>query len=460
MNYRKIFLTLALIAPFIAPLAVLAQQGKTVDRIVAVIGSQIVKESDVESGISQFRKAGLPIDDSLRGEVMEQLMLKKLLVQQAKHDSIEVTESEVEGETDRRMRYFLMQFKSDEEFAAFYGKTVESFKYELHDQVKELLLAQRMQGQITANIEVSPADVQAWFAAQNPDSLPLIDAEVEVGQIVIVPPPNQEIKDYTRANLEDIRQRILAGKLDFCAAARAYSKDPGSVNNCGIYENVRRGTFVPEFDAVSFSLKEGELSAPFETDFGFHIVRLISRKGEEVTIQHILLDIPAAPEDLRACKMKLDTVLSLIRIDSINFCEAASKYSTDADTKYNCGLISNPQTGTSRIDLEILGQIDPDPQFPINVNNMKVGDYLGPQPCLTRDSKQGYRLLFLKSRTKPHRANLIDDYQLIQDMALQDKQQKAIDTWVRKKLATTYLRIDPDYRIYNYEYPWLTYLKS
>lgn len=429
------------------------------DGIIAVIGGQIVKQSDFESACQQFKDEGYTITDSLRGAVMEQLMLKKLLIQQAQHDSIEVTEAEIDGETDRRMRYFLMQFKSQKAFEEFYGKTTEAFKFELHDQVKELLLAQRMQQKITQNVTVSPADINNWFNSQNPDSLPLINSEVEIGQIIIAPPINPVIKEYVRQNLSDIRTRIVTGKLDFCDAARIYSKDPGSANNCGQYENIRRGTFVPEFDAVSFNLKEGDISEPFETAFGFHIVQLIARRGEEVTIRHILLDIPPAPEDLRACKMKLDSVLNLIRMDTLTFCEAAAKYSTDADSKFSCGLILNPQTGTSRIDVDMLGEIDPDPQFPIVVNSMKVGEITYAQPCLTRDGKQAYRILWLKSRTKPHRANLKDDYQLIQDMTLQFKQEEAINAWVRKRLASTYVHIREDFRNYNYRYPWMAYMK-
>ncbi|HEU4719319.1 MAG TPA: peptidylprolyl isomerase, partial [Bacteroidia bacterium] len=367
------------------PLLSLAQNtGKTVDRIVGVVGGQIVKESDVENAYQQFKGAGVPMSDSLRGVIMDQLLYKKLLINQAKHDSIDVSEDEINAETDRRMRYFLSQFKSEKEFTDFYGKSVDAFKFELHDQVRDLLLAQKMEGKITGDITVSPADVAAYYNSQPPDSLPFISSEVEVGQIVVVPPVSQELKDYARQTLEDVRTRVVSGKLDFCSAAAIYSDDPGSKFNCGKYENVRRGTFVPEFDAVCFSLKEGEISDVFETDYGFHFVKLISRRGEEVTIQHILKAIPVDPDELKKCKLKLDTITSLIRKDSLTFCEAAAKYSADADSKYSCGMIVNPETGTTKIDVEMLGQLDPDPQFPLVVNQMKVGELSAPQPCVTR----------------------------------------------------------------------------
>ncbi len=455
-SLKKVFVAAVL---FLSSMLVQAQSGMVVDKIIGVVGTQIVKESEVQNAYEQFKTAGIPITDSVTGVVYDQLMFKKLLVSQAIHDSLDATEAEITGETDRRMRYFLTQFKSDKDFEAFYGKTVESFKFELHDQVKELLLAQKMQSAITSDITVSPSEVKAFYNRQKQDSLPYINAEVELGQIVIVPPVNPELKEYTRQSLEDIRQRVLKGTLKFCDAVNIYTEDPGSKANCGGYDDVRRGTFVPEFDAVCYSLKEGETSEVFETDYGFHFVQLLSRKGELISIRHILRTVPASPEDLRACKVRLDSIQGLIRKDSMNFCKAAAKFSMDDDTKYNCGLFMNPETGITRIDVDLLGQLDPDPQFPLMVTQMKVGAMSAPQPCMTRDGKPGYRIVLLRSRTEPHRANLKDDYQLIQDMALQEKQNAAVDEWVKKRLATTYVRVDESYKKYNFNYPWLTYVK-
>jgi peptidyl-prolyl cis-trans isomerase SurA len=456
-SVRKIIA--AFVVSFASFMAHAQQPGMVVDRIVGVVGNQIVKESEVQNAYEQYRTAGIPVSDSVTTAIYDQLMFKKLLVSQAIHDSIVVSESEITGETERRMRYFLTQFKSDKDFEAFYGKTVDAFKFELHDQVKELLLAQKMQGTITAEVSVSPSEVQEFYSRQVPDSLPFINSEVELGQIVIVPPVNAELKEYTRQSLEDIRQRILKGSLKFCDAVNLYTEDPGSKANCGTYENVRRGTFVPEFDAVSFSLKDGETSEVFETDFGFHFVQLLSRKGEEVTIRHILKTIPSSPDDLKKCKTKLDSIMGLIRKDSMTFCEAAAKFSMDNETKYNCGLFMNPETGITRIDVDLLGQLDPDPQFPLMITQMKVGAMSNPQPTVTRDGKQAYRILWLRSRSEPHRANLKDDYQLIQDMALQEKQDAIINAWVKKRLETTYIRIDPAYQKYHFTYPWLAYVK-
>jgi peptidyl-prolyl cis-trans isomerase SurA len=456
---KLILATIALTALLFSNGLVAQNNGHMVDRIVAVVGSQIIKESDIENTYEQYKGEGYAMTDSLRGAILDELMFRKLLVQQAIHDSVTVADADVDNELDRRMRYYLMQFGSEEAFEKFYGKTVEAYKFELRDRVKELLVVQRMQGQIAGDVTVSPAEVKSYYSRIPSDSLPLINSEVEVGQIVIKPPVNQELKEFTRQQLESIRQRVMSGSLDFCIAASTYSEDPGSKYNCGKYENVRRGTFVPEFDAVCFKLKEGEYSEVFETEYGFHFVRLISRKGEEVSMQHILMSVPTAPEDLQKCKYTLDSIMRLVRLDTMTFCEAAAKFSDDEGTKYACGLILNPMTGTSKIDMEILGQIDPNPDFPVIVGGLKVGAYSAPHQCFTSDGKAGYRVLWLKSRSEPHKANLKDDYQLIQDMALQEKQDQKMAAWVTGKLPFTYIRISEDYRKYKFKYPWLAYMR-
>lgn len=457
---KKLIAVLALFS-VVASGKVFAQTGaRMVDRIVAVVGNQIVKESDIMAAYEPYRADGIEMSDSLRGMLLEDLMVSKLLKQQAIHDSIVVADADVDNELDRRMRYYVAQLGSREAFEKFYGKSVEAYKYELRGRTRDLIMIQRMQSQIVGNLSVSPQEVKDYYNKLNPDSVPLINSQVEVGQIVIVPPVNQELKEFTRKELENIRQQIIAGKLDFCVAAASHSDDPGSKFNCGKYENIRRGTFVPEFDAVSFRLKEGEISEVFETDFGFHFVRLISRRGEEVTIQHILKSIPVAPSDLQKSKVRLDSIMRAVRQDSIKFCEAAARFSSDESSKFACGLILNPITGTSKIDMDILGDIDPNPDFPIIVGAMKVGSYSAAHACYTMDGKQGYRVLWLKSRSEPHKANLKDDYQLIQDMALEKKQDAKMRTWIMSKLPYTYVRIADTDRNHKFTYPWLDYAKK
>jgi peptidyl-prolyl cis-trans isomerase SurA len=456
---KKFIVALVVLSVF-ATGKVFAQTGaRMVDRIVAVVGSQIVKESDIMAAYEPYRAENVAMTDTLRGQILEELMISMLLKQQAIHDSVVVDDADVDNELDRRMRYYIQQLGSEDAFEKFYGKSVESYKFELRGRIRDLIMIQRIQGDIVGGVTVSPQEVKEYYNSLHPDSIPLINSQVEVGQIVIRPPVNEELKEYTRYELENIRQQVIAGKLDFCTAAAAYSDDPGSKFNCGKYENVRRGTFVPEFDAISFSLKDGEYSEVFETEFGFHFMRLIVRKGEEVTLQHILKAIPTAPEDLQKCKVRLDSIMKAVRSDSMTFCEAAAKFSSDENSKFSCGLILNPITGNSRIDMDILGEIDPNPDFPVIVGGLKVGAYSAPHPCYTMDGKQAYRVLWLKSRSEPHKANLKDDYQLIQELALQKKQDEKMRSWIMSKLPYTYIRIADSDRHHKFKYPWMSYVK-
>lgn len=458
---KKFVAVLALVGTIVSG-NLFAQSGaRMVDRIVAKVGSQIVKESDIQAAYEPYKAEGIPMTDTLRGVLLEELMVNKLLMQQAVHDSIIVDDADVDNELDRRMRYYIAQLGSEEAFEKFYGKTVESYKFELRGRIRDLIMIQRMQGQIVGGVTVSPQEVKDYFASLHPDSIPLINSQVEVGQILLVPPVNPEMKEFTRSELASIRLNIIAGKIDWCAASASHNDDPGSKFNCGKYENVRRGTFVPEFDRVCFSLKEGEISEPFETEYGFHIVKLISRKGEEVTIQHILKSVPTLPADLQKCRARLDSIMKFVRLDSMTFCEAAAKFSNDENSKFACGLILNPLTGNSKIDMDILGEIDPNPDFPVVVGGMKVGAYSAPMPCYSLDGKQGYRVLWLKSRSEPHKANLKDDYQLIQDMALQKKQEEKMRAWVMSKLPYTFISIQVESdRKHKFRYPWLSFMKN
>lgn len=448
------FIMLLLLVCRLAPLAA-QQQPVLVDRIVAVIGGQMVKESEVENNLQQMRGAGVPMDENTRGRVLEELLYQKLLVSQAYRDSLQVSDGEVDQEIDRRMRYYLTQFGSQEAFEQFYGKSLEAFKLELNGKVRELLLAQKMNAKVVGEVSISPVEVKAYYNSLPKDSIPFINAEIEVGQVVAKPKINPQIKEYTRSELERLRQRVIKGEIDFCAACRSYSEDPGSVNNCCTYEGIRRGMFVPEFEAVAFRLKDGEISEVFETEYGYHFIKLIKRSGDELEVAHILRVPPVTNEDLRGAKTRLDSVWNLIAVDTVDFCEAAGKFSDDTETKFNCGLLLNPQTGNSRIETSLLGQIDPTPGFALSLNDMKVGEVSKPVLMASRDGRQAYRLVLLKSRTDAHVANLTQDYQRIQEDATVAKQQKIVTEWVERKLNSTYVHIADDYKTTAFQYPWL-----
>jgi len=261
-----------------------------------------------------------------------------------------------------------------------------------------------------------------------------------------------EAKKQAKEFIEGLRQRILKGE-SFATLAALYSKDPGSSSRGGLYEHIQRGQFVPEWDAWAFKLKPNEVSEVFETMYGYFIIQLIERRGEEVDARSLLIYPEVEPSDMLAAKLSLDTVYTRLAADTINFAEAAARYSEDDDTKHNGGLIVNPFNGSTTFAMDEIGQVDQNVAFAID--KLNVGEYTKPTPFNMRDGKQAYRILYLKKRTEPHRANLVDDYQKIQAAALSKKQQQIINDWIRKKLADNFVHISDDYKSCTFSNRWV-----
>lgn len=425
-------------------------QPHTLDAVIAVVGNSPILQSEIEAKQAQAKLDSFSFD---KCSALEDLLYQKLLLAQAIKDSVEITDEQVEDELDRRLRYYIAQFGSVQAFESFYGKNIEKFKEEFREELHEVMLVQRMQSKISDNITISPAEVKDFFDAIPSDSIPLINAEIEVGHILKVPAIHPELKKYAKEKLESIRQDILSGKKDFATAAILYSQDPGSASGGGLYKNIQRGTFVPAFDAVAYKIKEKDVSEIFETDYGYHILSIDSRRGDEIDVRHILIIPQPSSEDLLKAKTFLDSIADLILKDSISVTEAASRFSDDEETKHNGGLLMNPYTGMTKFEMDQLSQIDPNLIF--TIDKLKTGEPSSPSSTQTRDGKQAYHLIYVKSRTEPHRANLKDDYQRIQDEALLDKKQKLIDKWIKKKLSSTYVRIDDEYKNCKFENNWV-----
>lgn len=424
-------------------------QPKTLDGVVAVVGGSPILHSELEAERLKALRDSIPFD---KCSGLESLLYQKLLFAQAIKDSVEVTDDQVEDELDRRLRQYIPQFGSIKAFEAFLGKSVEKFKEESREELREVLLANRMQARITEGITVSPSEIKAFFEGIHRDSVPLINAEVEVGHIVKVPDINPELKKYAKEKISALRDDIIAGRKDFATAAIINSMDPGSAPQGGLYKDIQRGTFVPEFDAVAFRSREKEISEVFETSFGYHILMVESRRGEEVDLRHILIAPQPSPEDMGKAKLFLDSIATLIRKDSITITEAASRFSDDEETKHNGGLLTNPYTGSTRLEMDQLGQIE---QFLVfTIDKLKPGEISEPSLTQTRDG-QVYHIVYVKSRTEPHRANLKDDYQRIQDEALAQKKEKVVNEWIRKKITSTYLRIADEYKTCKFNNPWV-----
>lgn len=443
MNF-KIAITFILLA------SISKAQPQVLDKVVAVIGKNPLLLSEVETNLLQ-QKEKQDLGPDSKCKVFEDLMFQKLLLSQADRDSIVVSDGEVDGELTRRIQYYVGMLGSEEKFEQFYGKRISVFKDELRDDVKDQLLAQKMQQKVTGDIKLTPSEVRAFYNSLNVDSLPLVNSELEIGHLVKKPPVTDEAKKEVRDQLETYRQRVVNGE-SMSVLAALYSEDPGSAKNGGRYESVMRGQMVPEFEAVAFRLKAGEVSEIFETTYGFHFMQLVARKGESVDVRHILMAPKTSQLDVLKAKQQLDSIRLLIMDSTITFAAAVLKYSDDKDTKQNGGLLVNPATASTKWELEEIGQMDQNLVFMLE-NQMKVGD-VSPVIQHVVDAKQAWRIIYLKSRTEPHKANMKDDYIKLLNMATYAHQKKAIEEWIAKKSKSTYIKIDNEFNSCKLEYNW------
>lgn len=452
MPLKKIYRYSALLSLLLLPLFS-HSQGTVIDRVIGAVGTNIILQSELEAQYQQMLSEQENVDENTRCQVLETMLFQKLLLNQAQKDSLYPAESQVDQELDRRMTYYIRQLGSEERFVAFYGKSTDDFKAELRDKVRDLLMAQQMQSKVAGDISVTPNEVRSYFNSLPEDSVPLLNAEVEVAQIVKKPTITPEAKKEAKTKIENIRQRIVKGESTFPAMAALYSEDPGSASKGGLYEGIQRGQFVPEWDAWAFKLKPNEISEVFESVYGYFIIQLIERRGDEVDARSLLIAPKSDALDLLKAKQSLDTIYTKLLSDTIKFTDAAGKYSDDEESKQSGGLMLNPFTGATRFQMDEIGQYDQSIVFAID--KLKVGEFTKPMPMTTPDGKQAYRIVYLKLRTSPHRANLIDDYQKIQGMALEQKQEEATKKWIKRKLTDTYIRIVDDYKNCNFTNNWV-----
>ena len=429
------------------------EKDKVVDGIVAVIGETMVLKSEIEEQYATYLTSGKPVTENTRCDLFEEMLFNKLLLSQAEEDSLFVGEDQIESEIDRRLRYFIQQFGSLEKLEEFYEKSLDEIKVEFHDPIEEQLMIQRMQGEITGSVEVSPGDVKTFFNDIPRDSLPEIGASVVIAQIVKKPPENETEKSKVRQKLSDIRERVEKGE-DFGTLAYLYSEDPGSARENGELGYMSRGELVPEFAAVAFTLEKNEVSGIVETEFGFHIIEMIDRKGQQVNVRHILMSPKVLTVDLIKAKSFLDTLKTNINTyDSLTFENAAILYSEDNDSKNNGGVIINPMNGSSEFEMEQVSQVDP--SMYLILDKLKLNEIAGPEIAQLRDGSRAYRLVRLNKITEAHRANLKQDYQRIQAMALSKKQTEVVNEWIEQRVNNFYIRVDPGFSTCKFKYHWL-----
>ena len=422
---------------FITP--VLAQEGFVVDKIIAKVDNYIVLKSELELGYQGYLAEGNAANEEAKCEIFNRLILNKLMVAKAEIDSVLVTDIEVDATTEQRMGMILQNSgNSPEQLERAYGKTLEQIKVELREQIREQLLARQMTARITDDLTVTPSEIKKFYSKIPKDSLPFFSSDVEVAQIVRVAKVSESQEQLTIARLQELRERILKGE-NFTELAMKNSDDPSAQYNGGEMGYVGRGAMVPQFEAQAFKLKLGEISQPFKSSFGFHIMQLIDRRGNEYNSRHILIFATPSADDIARAEKFLDSLREKIINEKLKFEQLAKEYSDDDATKGMGGFFTDAD-GSIKISLR-----DIDPVVYINIDTMKVGNISKPLAYRTDDQKDAVRILYYKKKLPPHEANLKDDWNRIQSAALAEKKDIALEKWFAKARKDVFINIDPTY---------------
>lgn len=439
MNCRFGFLLLFLV--FFLPGA-FAQQGLMVDKVVCQIGDRIILHSDIEDQYSYMKSQNAALPEDAKCYIIDQLLTQELLMVQADIDSVVVSEDEVNQRLDGRFDQILRYMNNDpEQFKSYYGKTVEQMREEQRESLQNQMVAQRMQGQIMADISITPSEVISFFNEIPVDSLPYFNSEVEVCEIVMFPKANEEEDLIALNKLKDIRKRIIYDNEDFETLAKEYSEDPGSGANGGNLGAMRRGELVPEFEAAAYNLQADEVSEIVKTDFGYHIIMLNERRGNIIDTKHILIKPKITQADLDKTAANLDSIRQLIVIDTLKFNAGVFLFSDEnVQSKHNAGCLVNPTTGDSYFETADLS-----PEVYFAIDSMEVGQISAPFQYQTPAGEIGFRIILLRSSSEPHQANLQEDYSKIKNAALEAKKSLYINDWVIEKSKSSYIRIDSSF---------------
>ena len=416
--------------------------GVVVDEIIVRVDDYIVLRSELESTYLDILSRGERISGNTKCAVLKDLITNKLLVAKAEIDSILVEDGQVDQELNSRMALIINQVGSEDEIEKYYNKTIAEFKKELFDDIKEQLIVRKMRQEILADVVVSPEEVKDFYESVPSDSLPYFSTQVKVSQIVKVPEVGKEQKDKTRGELLKIRDKILNGE-SFEILATLNSQDPGSAQNGGNLGFVGRGSFQPEFEAAVFKLKEGEISMPIETEFGFHLIQLVEKRGNLFNSRHILLQPEFSDSDIQRTKDFLDSLKVLAYSDSVSFEELAREYSDDKFTSSFGGYFTDAM-GSENVLVEEL-----DPVIFFTIDTMDVSQISVPFESRTDDGKIAYKLIFFKEKIPPHLGNLEEDYQRFRNFTLNRKQGIELDKWFEKARKEVFINVDPEYNSCN-----------
>lgn len=428
-------------------------QNNIIEEVVWVVGDEPIYRSEVEAQIQQMQYDGIEIDGDPYCVIPELIATQKLYLHQAKLDTIEVSEVAVMQEVDMRLNYFIEQLGTKEKVEEYFRKPMSAIREELAEYVRNNNIVQEVQRTLVSDIKITPSEVRKFYNRLPQDSLPTIPMQVEVQVIALYPQvPQQEI-DNVKAQLRDFSEQVNAGEREFSTLAILHSEDPGSAMRGGELGFVSKGTLAPEFASVAFNLNDPtKVSKIVETEFGYHIIQLIEKRGDQINCRHILLKPKVSMRDIEAAENRLDSVRADILSGKITFEETAPYVSQDKDTRYNEGLMSNSNTGSSRFEMSELPQ-----DIAKAVATMEVGDIS--QPITTIDVKSNKEVVMivkLRSRRPVHKADLSHDYQVLANMLESEKKETILKEWIAKKRRDTFVRIKEDWRNCDFKYDgWL-----
>lgn len=412
---------------------------EAIDKVIAVVGGDMVLSSDIEQEVMRLKmQGGLP-DGDVKCQILEQILIQKLLLHQSRIDSISPNEGSIESEIERRLRYFVNQIGSEKALENYFHKPLYEIKADLRETIHEQQLTQQMRQKVVEKITVTPSEVKSFFKSIPTDSLPIIPQQYELQQIAIYPPSTTIAKFNVKERLLELRSRILKGER-FSSLAMAYSEDLGSAKKGGELGFRTRDELVKSFSEVAFNLADGQVSQIVETEYGFHIIQMIEKRNNQVNVRHILLKPQFSSSMLVEAQHKLDSIADLIRKDSLTFEKACAYHSEDKKSRMNYGIIVNSENNTKYFEKE---QLQPSDFYVIK--SLKIGEFSAPFESRDENANVIFKIVKVKNIIASHKANLIDDYNIIQQMTKQSREQDVFMMWVKEKQRVTYIKIDPEF---------------
>ena len=437
LKYMSKFLSIKIVMVLIVGLSLHQAKAQTIlDKTIAVVGDNYILQSELEYRFrEEYIVKGIDSREA-KCALFFKMLQEKMLIVQAKRDSIVVAPEEVDMQMEQRLGFFIQQFGSEKEIEKFFDESMKNIRIKLRKSMEHQMLISRVNQSLIGGVTVSPKSVKSYYKGLNKDSLPFLETKFELGQVLVKVKVSDLEKKRVKRKLNKIRQQVIDGEMEWSIAATLYSEDPGSKNQGGDLGWASRNAYVPEFAAAAFKLKKDSISGPILSEFGYHIIKMLDRRGDRIHVKHILISPTPRPENRKFTKNKLDSVWKLVKLDSITFKQAAYRYSEDEETKNTGGMLYDQRTGSTQIEKTAL-----DESLIYMLDTMKVGSISKPIFHTPGPKKEAYRLIYLKNKIPAHSANLDSDYSYIADLAKEQASIDFLNDWVWKKAPTMYIKI-------------------